>query len=266
MARNISQENLHARIKLTHADDEIEHLTGSLNEMIARLEKSFAHVKEFSLEMAHEVKTPLAIISGESQLALERDHTTEEYREMFRTVLKEAKRTQRFVGDLLLLTKLDYRLIKLRFESIDLGELIEEICEKMRLISVPNGVMIQEDLGHETVFIKGDKTHLRRVFFNLIDNALKYTPQGGRIDLVLRRHERKAVVLVSDTGRGIARDEIPKIFNKFYRIIESDRESDSGCGLGLSIVSSIVTFHGGSITVHSEPKKGAIFKIELPPI
>ena len=134
-ARNISQENLNARIKLTHADEEIEHLTGSLNEMIARLEKSFAHIKEFSLEMAHEVKTPLAIISGESQMALEKEHTTDEYKETFSTVFKEAKRTQKFVSDLLLLTKLDYRLIKLRFESIDLAEFLREICEKMRVIS-----------------------------------------------------------------------------------------------------------------------------------
>jgi two-component system heavy metal sensor histidine kinase CusS len=263
-ARNISQENLHARIKLTHADQEIEHLTVSLNEMIARLEKSFSHIKEFSLEMAHEVKTPLAIISGESQLALERDHTTEEYREMFRVVSKEAKRTQRFVSDLLLLTKLDYRLIKLRFEPIDLAEFLKEICGKMRGIAVSQGIVIQENIPKEAIAIKGDRIHLRRVFFNLIDNALKFTPHAGSIDVVLERHDQKAIILVTDTGCGINQDEIPKIFNKFYRVNEKNRDVESGCGLGLNIVSSIVTLHGGSISVQSELGKGTAFRMEFP--
>jgi signal transduction histidine kinase len=263
-ARNISQENLHSRIKLTHADQEIEHLTGSLNEMIARLEKSFAHVKEFSLEMAHEVKMPLAIISGESQLALERDHTAEEYKEMFGIVLKQAKRTQRFVSDLLLLTKLDYRLIKLRFGSIDLAEFLKEICEETQRIAASQGVMVQGDISPEPVSIKGDKIHLRRVFFNLIDNALKFTPSGGRIDVVLRCHDQKAMVVVSDTGSGIAHGETSKIFNKFYCVAKNSRDIDSGCGLGLNIVYSIITLHGGNISVHSVLGQGTTFSIELP--
>ena len=251
-ARNIGQENLNARIRLTHADQEIQHLTGSLNEMIARLEKSFAHVKEFSLEMAHEVKTPLAIISGESQAALRDERTSEEYKEAFGTILKEAKRTQRFVSDLLLLTKLDYRLIQLRFEHIDLTEFLQETCEKMQHISVPKGVMIQQDISRELMLINGDKVHLRRVFFNLIDNALKFTPQGGRICILAERIGPKAVVAVSDTGCGIARDEISIIFNKFYR------------GLGLNIAHSIILLHGGVISVQSELGEGTIFKMEFP--
>ena len=121
-ARGISHDNLNARIKLTHTDEEIEHLTGSINEMIARLEKSFVHVKEFSLEVAHEVKTPMAIISGESQMALEKDCSSLEYKEILTVILKESRRTQDFVSDLLLLTKLDYRLVTMRFETIPLPD------------------------------------------------------------------------------------------------------------------------------------------------
>jgi len=266
VARNITQENLYARIRLTHADEEIEHLTGSLNEMIARLEGSFSHIKEFSMEMAHEVKTPLAIISGESQMALKEDHTNEEYKEMFRSVLNESKRTQRFVSDLLLLTKLDYRLIKLRFETLDLADFLREICEKMKVIFVPQGISIQQDMPREPIMIKGDKVHLRRVFFNLIDNALKFTPQGGRIDLVLRHHDQKAIVLVTDTGCGISTEEISMVFNRFYRIIKNVPGAEPGCGLGLSIASSIMTIHGGSIFVHSKLGEGTTFKMEFPVI
>jgi signal transduction histidine kinase/cytidylate kinase len=263
-ARNISQENLNARIKLTHADEEIKHLVGSLNEMIGRLEGSFAHVKEFSLEMAHEVKTPLAIISGESQMALGKDCTGQQYKEIFNIILKEARRSQKFVSDLLLLTKLDYRLIKLRFVSIDLGKFLREICEKMRFVSALKEGLIRQDLSHEPILVKGDKIHLTRVFFNLIDNALKFTPPGGHIDVVLRRNNQKAIVLVSDTGCGIARDEFGKIFDKFYRVSRNDQEDDHGTGMGLSIVHSIIMLHGGGITVNSDLGKGTTFNIELP--
>lgn len=263
-ARNITQENLNARIKLTHADDEIEHLTGSLNEMIARLEKSFAHVKEFSLEVAHEVKTPLAIISGETQMALAKDHTIQEYKETCSVVSKEAERLQKFVSDLLLLTKLDYRLIELRFEPMDLAEFLREICKNMRAVSTPQGVVIRQDILHESMILKGDKIHLERVFFNLIDNALKFTPPGGRIDVMAKRSNQKAVVLISDTGPGIAGDDLSKIFNKFYRIAKNDQKIVPGCGLGLSIVYAIIKLHRGDITVDSQLGKGTTFRVELP--
>jgi two-component system heavy metal sensor histidine kinase CusS len=264
-ARNISQDNLHARIKLTHADEEIKHLTGSLNEMIARLEKSFTHVKEFSLEMAHEVKTPLAIISGESQMGMEKDRSTEEYKEILTVVLKEAKRTQKFVSDLLLLTKLDYRLIKLRFEPIDLNEFLGEICAKMRSIAASKRILIQQDMPQGSMLLKGDKIHLRRVFFNLIDNALKFTPPGGCVTVSSKCQEGKAIILVSDNGYGIDQEKISKIFNKFYTATKNDHtQTESGCGLGLSIVHSIITCHEGSISVHSEVGQGTTFRMVLP--
>jgi two-component system heavy metal sensor histidine kinase CusS len=264
VARNITQENLSARIQLTHADEEIRHLTGSLNEMISRLEKSFAHIKEFSLEMAHEVKTPLAIISGESQMALGKDCTADEYKEIFNTVLKEARRSQKFVSDLLLLTKLDYRLIQLRFVPIELGEFLRDICARMKSVVASKGDMIHQDISQEPMLLKGDKIHLTRVFFNLIDNALEFTPSGGRICISAKRNGPKAIVVVSDTGCGIAHDELSKIFNKFYRVIKKDREAAPGAGLGLSIVHSIISLHEGSITVNSELGKGTTFTMEFP--
>jgi len=163
-ARTISQENLSARINLTHADEEIGHLTESLNDMIARLEKSFAHIKEFSLEMAHEVKTPLAIISGESQMALGKDCTPLEYKDTLNIILKEAQNLQGFVSDLLLLTKLDYRLIAMRFETIDLAQFLRDTCSELRAIHLLKGIKIQQDISQEPIFLKGDKIHLQRVF------------------------------------------------------------------------------------------------------
>lgn len=264
VARNISHENLSARIKLTHTDEEIQHLTVSLNEMIARLEKSFAHIKDFSLEMAHEVKTPLAIINGESQMALDKDLSREEYKEIFKIVIKEAKRTQKFVSDLLLLTKLDNRLITMRFQPIDLSVFLEDLCKEMLVLASSKGVSLECSSENHGMFIKGDKTHLERVFFNLIDNALKFTPKTGQIEVSVTPDQQKIIILVSDTGSGIAQNDLPNIFNKFYHADRNESSNVSGCGLGLSIVYSIIELHGGSITVSSQLKKGSIFRIELP--
>lgn len=266
VARNISSENMHARIKLTPADEEIEHLTGSLNSMIARLEKSFSDIKEFSMEMAHEVKTPLAIIAGESQMAMEGQHTAAEYKEMLATIGKEAKRTQRFVSDLLLMTKLDYRLIKLRFKPVDLSSFLREICERIQVISSPKGITIRQNFDHQPIYIKGDRIHLMRVFFNLIDNALKFTPRGGWIDIAARRSGQKAVVVITDNGRGIDPADLPNVFNKFYHGSANETQEAQGCGLGLSIVYAIVTLHGGSIAVQSKVGQGTSFSMEFPAI
>ncbi|MBF0510964.1 MAG: ATP-binding protein [Candidatus Omnitrophica bacterium] len=264
VARNISQENLSGRIHITHADEEIEHLTESLNGMVSRLENSFNHIKEFSLEVAHEIKTPLAIISGNSQMALGKECTTEEYKETLGIVLHEAKRTQQFVSDLLLLTRLDYRLVQLRFEAIDLGAFLSAIGEEMKALAAAKGVEIQVDVSHEPVFLRGDKVHLERVFLNLIDNALKFTSDKGRIRITLRKNDVRSLVQISDTGSGISEEDLPKIFNKFYHVDKNQRDSIPGCGLGLSIAYSIVEAHQGKITVQSKLGQGTTFQLEFP--
>ena len=134
----------------------------------------------------------------------------------------------------------------------------------MGVVSAGKKIMIQPDIPQEPILLSGDRIHLQRVFFNLIDNALHHTSPGGKIDVVLRKSDQKAIVLISDNGCGIAGDELPKIFNKFYRVAPKDQEADSGMGLGLSIVYTIITLHGGSISVDSKLGKGTSFTLEFP--
>lgn len=263
-ANNISHKDLHVRVVEKQTDEEIRYLVQSFNTMLSRLEKSFGHINEFSSLVAHELKTPLAILRGEMELALSEKRSLEEHRRVLEAGMEEVNRLIKIVKDLLLLANLDYRTDIFKFEKIDMVEYIKDICKNGEILAVEKNIEVFSEIPHTELYVDGDKVHLRRLFFNLINNAIKFTPLGGKIHIVLKDYDRRAVISIADTGIGIAQEDLSKLFTKFFRITKEQTISESGSGLGLSIAQSIAKAHQGIITVQSEVNKGSVFTVSLP--
>lgn len=264
-ASNITHDDLSARVKAGHADDEMKYLVNSFNDMISRLEESFKYIAEFGSHVAHELKTPLAIIKGECEVNLRKDRSVEDYKKLIMINLEETERMLRIINDLLLLTRLDYRPDAFKFERFNIAEFIREIYEQVKILASKKDIAVNINIPKgNSRDIKGDRFHLRRLFFNLLDNAIKFTPRNGSIDMSLKYSDGKAIVSVSDTGIGIPGESLPKIFDRFYRVDRDDQKVEHGTGLGLSIANSIAKIHQGDICVRSELNKGTTFSLTIP--
>jgi len=232
--------------------------------MIGRLETAFAHVNQFSSHVAHELKTPLAIVKGEMELALRETRSADEYQRVLAVSLEEVERLVRTVRDLLLLARLDYSPDVFSFEVFDISAFLADIRDQSRILADPRHLEIMLDVPASPVMIRGDRTHLRRLFLNLIHNAVKFTPENGRIRVGLESGEGQARVLVSDTGKGIPAREMEKVFTPFFHTRPDGPDAEPGSGLGLSIAQAIAKAHKGEITLQSPPGQGATFTVRLP--
>ena len=219
-------------------------------------------MKSSSIKAAHELKTPLTIIQGEAELLLRRERSIGEYQHALRIILEESQRVLRTVDDLLLLTKLDYQPEIFKFEQFDFIEFFNEIIEQNRLLAANKGIGIRMNLRHikPPLMIKADRLHLRRLFFNIIDNAIKFTPEGGCVDMGVEYGHGKIISSITDTGHGIAAENLEKIFEEFYR---ADKNTP-GNGLGLNIAYTIAKLHQGKIEVESQISRGTTFRVILP--
>ena len=264
LADKITYMNLHERIQEQQADAEMEQLVNSFNVMIGRLENSFNHINEFSSHVAHELKTPLAIIKGEIELALSKDRDSEEYRKVFADCLEEIDRIIKIIRDLLLLAKLDYKPEVFKFEKLNLTQFIAEIYEYSEVLASSKNIETKLNIPNANIFVKGDKIHLRRLFLNLINNAVKFTPARGKVDISLTMKDSSAYIDITDTGEGIQEENLHKIFNKFFRVYNNEQTPESGTGLGLNIALSIAKAHKGDIKVTSQLLNGTTFTTILP--
>lgn len=263
IARRISKEDLSARVKTQNVYKEVKYLIDDFNDMIDRLERSFKHIEEFSAHVAHELKTPLTIIKGETELAMLEDRSLEDYKRAMQVNLEEVEKMLRIINDLLLLTKLDYQPEVFLFESVEFGTYLTEIVNQSKFLAQKKDIQITTHWPDRPVQIEADKVHLRRLFFNILDNAIKFTPQNGAIDIRVELDDHRIVTSIKDSGPGIPPDEVQKIFDRFFRCANS---SERGYGLGLSIAQSIAHLHHGSIRVESELGEGTVFHIILPVI
>ena len=261
-ANSLSQENLSGRVESENVYKEMNELVRSFNDMIARLENAFRHIERFSSYLAHELKTPLTVIKGETELALMENRSAAEYERALKVNEQEVDKMLRIVEDLLLLSKMDYQPGCFKYEDLNCRDYFMEIYEQSVFLAQSKEISMQLDMAPqmENIRIKGDPLHLRRAFFNLIDNALKFTPAQGTVVLSVSRIEKDVVIAVSDTGPGIAAENLNKIFDRFFRV----ESQEPGSGLGLSIVRSIVKGHGGTIAVESRLNKGTSFTVTLP--
>ena len=243
--------------------DELGRLAATLNEMLDRLERSFTQMQRFTADAAHELRTPLAVIRNEAEVALRTPRSAEEYTRVLETLLEEVVRLSEMADQLLFLCRQDAGLNPSAREEVRLDELLLAVTENMRLVADEKGVVLVL-ADNPPCTVRGDAHQLRRVFYNLIDNAVKYTPAAGTVRVASRCDGESVVVTVSDTGVGITGEHLPRIFDRFYRVDQS--RAGDGAGLGLAICRSVVRATGGSIEVTSEVGRGSKFTMELPAI
>jgi len=262
-ALEIEHTNLDRRIDAPAAGDELSRLASAFNEMIARLDRSFRQVQQFSANASHELKTPLTSIRGEAEVALMSDLTPEEHRRVLRSIVDEVERMSAIVENLLLLARADADQIQIRRETLALEELVLSTYEQMEGIARRKGVAL--DMGSlEEARVEGDPLWLGQVLLNLVANAVKYTPEGGSVAISLAVEGGEARVAVADTGPGIPAEHLPHLFDRFYRV-DSGRSRDAGgVGLGLNIAKWAAEKHGGRIQVQSEVGRGSTFTLVLP--
>ncbi len=262
-ARRITAENLDQTIPPRAVDDEIGRLITTFNEMIRRLHDSFAQVKQFSGDASHELRTPLTIMRGEIELALRSPKSPEEYRRVLASSLEEILRLTSIIDNLLLLARADQGTFEAHFSEVDLVALAQELFEDSEVLAEPKQIRITLR-APEPVIIVGDRVRLRQLYLNLIDNAVKYTSEGGAVTITVGRRDGYALFSVEDTGIGIPAHEQERIFDRFYRVDKARSRDLGGAGLGLSIARWIARLHRGTITVASTVDRGSTFTVELP--
>jgi len=263
-ARTISGHNLSSRLEPLHTGDELQRLSDTLNEMLGRIEAAFRRITEFTADASHELRTPIALIHTEAELALRRSRDEAEYREALQHILLEADRTARLLEELLDLARADSGSEGLDIHPIDLLATLRESASKWNQVASLRNLQFEEHLEVQKLPVMGDENALRRVIDILLDNALKYTPSPGKIMLSAEEMHSHVIVSVEDTGIGIASEDQARIFERFYRVDKARSRELGGAGLGLAIAQWIVQLHKGSIVVESEIGRGSVFRVEIP--
>jgi len=262
-ARKISAQDLSQRLDMRLPDDEVGRLARTFDDMIARLDDAFRRQRQFTADASHELRTPLTAIKGQTEVALQRDRDVEAYKQVLRAVNSEVDRMMRLVGSLLALARADARQIPISKEKVALDAVVSDAIEQIRPAAERNGISISLR-GDGQVQLMADQDLLLQLMLNLLDNAVKYTPNGGTIDVSWSGSNHHAEVAVSDSGPGIAPEHLPHIFDRFYRVDKARTRAEGGVGLGLSICRWVAEAHGGSIEAASAPGRGATFTVRLP--
>jgi heavy metal sensor kinase len=259
--RRISAENLRLRVAIPDSRDELKVLAETFNGMLERLEKSFASQEQFIEDLAHELKTPLAAIKGELEVTLKRLRSAEDYESVLHSSLEEVNRIIGISENLLTLARYDTDRLALEKTPLDIGALVKEAADQMAAPARQKDISLTVSVA-EPLTVSGDRVKLRHLFLNILDNALKHTPAQGTVGVEARRDQGWARIEISDTGAGIPEDELPHIFDRFYRGKTS--LGKAGFGLGLPIARSVAEAHQGKIEVSSQPSKGTTFTVFLP--
>lgn len=261
--QRITAENLGERIPERNVDDELGELIETINATISRLQSSFSEIRQFSMNVAHELKTPLTIMKGESELALTKQLSGEETQELILSYLEETTRMARIVDDLLTLAKADIGQVALESQAVNLTEMINELFEDAQILAEPKNIVV-ELVRNDPVTVQGDNARLRQLFRAILSNAVQYIDNGGTIRIESRQSAASVEVSIEDTGIGIAPEHVEKIFERFYRVDQARTRRRGGSGLGLSIAKWIAESHGGRISVESTLERGSRFVIYLP--
>lgn len=270
-AASIGSSNLNERLAVKNNNDELGGLARVFNDLLARLERSFNQQKQFMADASHELRTPLAIIRGESEVAISKGtRPADEYLESLSVVHDESLRLTKIVEDLFTLARADSGQLRPQFTEIYLDELLAECVRHVRVLAERKQISVDfSTVGDVSkMAMSGDENLLRELFLNLLDNAIKYGSEGGKVSVMAEKSVNSYVVTVVDTGNGISKDEQAKIFDRFFRSdkarTRADKTSGSGAGLGLSIAKWVAEIHNGEIAIVKSDETGSAFKIILP--
>jgi heavy metal sensor kinase len=263
--QRISAENLSARLDVTNSRDELGALTTTINDLLTRLENSFKEQQRFIADASHELRTPLAVLRGETEVALGKTRTVEEYQQSLSLIQDEAERLSRIVEDLFILARQPINTrAALNKERVSLNDAVSDCARAAHVLASRKGVRLRLENDSPSIALNGDEELIKRMILNLLDNAVKYTPAGGEISLALARQNGNAAIVVRDTGIGIAQTDQPRVFDRFFRVDKARARTLGGAGLGLSIAQWIVEVHGGQISLASAPGEGSEFTVLLP--
>ena len=261
--KHISHKNLNERLTVDNPEDEIGRLTNVLNDLLRRLQEAFNKEQEFMADAAHELKTPLTVLRAHWEDELNNKKLPDEFKEKLVKDIETITRLSKLINNLMLLSNTEYYQIRSEFEKVDLTGLINEVVTNTKILAeIKNQTIDTVELSQTT--ISGDKAKLYQLFFNIIDNAIKYTPEKGNIIISLKKDEKTAIVEIKDNGKGIPEKDLPNIFRRFYRVHNDCSKKLGGNGLGLAIAKLITDIHNGHIYVESITDEGSSFIIKLP--
>jgi heavy metal sensor kinase len=263
-AQNINSTNLAKRLDVPQSGDELQRLSETLNSMLGRLESSFNRITQFTADASHELRTPLALMRTTTEVSLRTSQTVSDYREAQEEVLVELEKTSSLVEKLMLLARADAGVESLQRLPVNVADCLQEACKDGHILAEAKQVSFRQNIDSPTLVVEGDSHALHRLFLILIDNAVKYTPSGGSITVGLTGSDDSAVAEFRDTGIGISAQDLPNIFDRFYRADKARSREFGGVGLGLSIARWVAQAHRGSIKVQSTPGAGSVFRVRLP--
>jgi heavy metal sensor kinase len=261
--KEITAERLDRRLPVINPYDELGRLTETFNAMIGRLERSFAEIRRFTADASHELRTPLTVIRTEAEVALAKPLSLAEHQQLLGSILEECSRLTRLTDQLLALAREDARAAHQAWESVDLAALVGDVAETMRPLAEAKELRLRVEINGVAP-VSGNVARLREVFFNLLDNGIKYTPKGGEVEVRIDQNGPEAIVTVRDTGIGIPAEHVPHVFDRFYRVDKARSRAEGGTGLGLSIAQSTIVAHGGRIELTSAPDQGTTCTVRLP--
>jgi heavy metal sensor kinase len=262
-ADEITSLHLHKRLPVVETGDEIASLSKTLNQMICRLDESFQSINRFTADASHELRTPLTIIRGELETLLLDESLSENVRETIYSLVEETENLAKIVQCLLSLSRFDSGSAQMERVRLNLADFVSTITDQMVPLADEKNVMLTSQ-ANGRVEVEGDRVRLRQVVVNLLDNAIKYTPEGGRVTVGVNISDRQAQLEISDTGPGIPESDLPHVFDRFFRADRIRLGTIEGTGLGLSIVQSICTAHGGLAKVENRANGGCRFTVKLP--
>jgi heavy metal sensor kinase len=263
IARRIKAGDLHQRVPVPRARDEVQFLASTLNEMIDSLEQAFIRQRRFVADASHELRTPVAVIRSKTDLALLQEGTRQDYIAVLQEINAESERLGHLISDLLALARGDEGKTVFDREAVRLDELVEVVASNAEALAAEHEIELEVQ-AESPVTIIGDEARLIQVVMNLLDNAIFYTNPGGTVSLLVEAEEDQARIVVCDSGIGIAPEHLPHIFERFYRVDPARTRTAGSSGLGLSIVDWVVLAHGGSVTVESQTGEGSCFTVTLP--
>ena len=253
--------DLSGRIGLPKGNDEFSRLAENFDDMFGRLEDSFEAEKRFTADASHELRTPVAVIKSACEYAQKYDETAEDHAETISMIQRQADKMSVLISQLLSMTRMERGTEKFNFENLDLSAAVKELAEEQKWDE--SNITIKEEDG---VMVKADKALIQRLIQNLVENSLKYGKKGGSVTVSVEKTKDEAVLSVTDEGKGIPKEHLDKIWNRFYQIDTSRNNDSAGAGLGLSIVQQIARIHSGYMTVESEEGKGSTFALHIPDI